>query len=129
MPTEEQIATVRAQIEDVISRRYIESDGDMCSCWFQPETAGPIGMTIVDGVPPGKPEPFNEIPRKAQIELLASLVDWQGFDDSQELGVIQRVLDGESPDFWMGGMRYDDVKQNFAARAVEQPKGEPELER
>jgi hypothetical protein len=108
MPTEEQITTVRMQIEDVISRRYIESNGNLCSCWFQPETSGPIGMTIVNGPPPpGNPEAFNEIPGKAQIEILDTLIDWKGFDDSQEVSIIQRVLDGKSPDLWMEGMQPD----------------------
>ena len=104
MPTREQIETAREQIEDVISRRYIEGDGDMCSCWFQPETPGPIGMTLVKGTLEGMPEPFMEIPRKAQVELLHEFVNWDGFSDAQELTVIRRVLDGSSRNSWMDGL-------------------------
>jgi len=104
MPTDEEKETVSEQIEDVIGRRYIESDGDMCSCWFQPETAGPIGMTIVQGTVEGTPEPFNEIPRKAQIELLHEFVNWKGFSDGQQFTVMQRVIEGECRDTWMEGI-------------------------
>lgn len=127
MPTKEQMATVRAQIEDVISRRYIESDGDMCSCWFQPETAGPIGARVVNGSPAGEPEPFNEIPTKAQVELLTAFVDWEGFDDSQAWGVIQRVMGGERADSWMDEVGYGALKEAVAARVAE--RDEPDLER
>ena len=45
MPTKEQMDAAVEHINDVIGRNYIEGDGDMCSCWFQPEGGGPVGMT------------------------------------------------------------------------------------
>lgn len=104
MPTKEQMETAREQIGDVISRRYIEGNGDLCSCWFQPETPGAIGRTLVKWTLEGIPEPFMEIPRKGQMELLHEFVHWEGFSDAQELTVIQRVLDGEIRDSWMDGL-------------------------
>jgi hypothetical protein len=104
MPTKEQMAAAAEHIRDVIGRRYIEGDGDACSCWFQPEGGGPVGMTVFQGVPVGTPEPFSDLPARARIELLDVYVDWEGFNDAQEWSVIQRVLDGESPEFWMDGI-------------------------
>ena len=49
MPTKDQIATVVANIKDVIGRNYIEGNGDMCSCWFQPEGGGRVGMGLFKG--------------------------------------------------------------------------------
>ena len=105
MPTKEQIATTTEHIKDVIGRRYIEGDGDMCSCWFQPEGGGRVGMTVFQGVPVGTPEPFVDLPDRAKVELLVTYVDWKGFVDWQERSlVIQRVIDGESPALWMDGI-------------------------
>jgi hypothetical protein len=36
--------------------------------------------------------------------LLVTYVDWKGFDGLQEDRVIERVLDGKSPDLWMTGI-------------------------
>ena len=38
-------------------------------------------------------------------------VDWEGFSDTQKRGVIQRVLDGRSPDFWMDGIGAEKVSE------------------
>ena len=108
MPTKEQVNAAILHIADVIGRRYIEGNGDMCSCWFQPEGGGPLGIRIVQGVPVGTPEPFSDLPVKARIELLDVYVDWEGFDNAQESSVIQRVLDGESPEFWMDDIQITD---------------------
>jgi uncharacterized protein YjbI with pentapeptide repeats len=104
MPTKEQMETASTHIADVISRNYIEGDGDMCSCWFQPEGGGPVGMTLFQGVSVGTPEPFVELPNRAKVDLLITYVDWKGFTDAQERRVIQRVLDGKSRESWMEGI-------------------------
>ena len=109
MPTKEQIDAAVEHINDVIGRNYIEGDGDMCSCWFQPEGGGPVGMTVFQGVPTGTPESFSQIPAKAKVELLQTYVRWEGFTVLQESNVIRRVLDGQSADEWMNGIEPDDV--------------------
>jgi len=105
MPTKKQMKTASRDIADVISRNYIEGDGDMCSCWFQPEGGGRVGMTLFQKVPVGTPEPFTDLPNRAKVELLVTYVDWKGFSDAQERSVIQRILNGDSPEFWMDGIR------------------------
>lgn len=101
MPTKEHMATVAEHIRDVIGRRYIEGDGNQCSCWFRPEGGGPVGMGLFQGVPVGTPEPFADLPYRGKIELLITYVHWKGFSLSQESRVSHRVIDGESPDVWM----------------------------
>ena len=59
MPTKEQMDTVVDHVRDVISRNYIEGDGDMCSCLFQPEGGGRVGITVFQGVPVGTPRAFR----------------------------------------------------------------------
>ena len=105
MPTKKQMATASKHIADVIGRNYIEGNGDMCSCWFQPEGGGPVGMTLFQGVPVGTPEPFTDVPYRGKLELLLTFVDWKGFSHSQESDVIHRVIDGKSPDIWMDGIQ------------------------
>jgi len=104
MPTKEQIATATEHIKDVIGKRYIEGDGDMYSCWFRPEGGGPVGAGLFQGVPVGTPERFADLPSRGKVELLVTYVDWKGFDGLQEDRVIERVLDGNSPDLWMTGI-------------------------
>ena len=111
MPTKEQMATVAEHIRDVIGRRYIEGDGDMCSCWFQPEGGGRVGMGLFRGVPVGTPEPFADVPYRGKFELLLTYVNWEGFSHSQESHVIQRVIDGKSPDLWMDGIGKEKVSE------------------
>jgi hypothetical protein len=124
MPTKEQIASATEHIKDVIGRRYIEGDGDMCSCWFQPEGGGPVGMTIFQGVPVGTPEPFADVPYRGKLELLLTYVDWKGFSLSQESDVTHRVIDGKSPELWMDGIdvtrSHDDGKEQFKRILEEQ---------
>ena len=64
MPTNEQIAAAVTEIKDVIGRRYIEGDGDMCSCWFQPEGGGVVGRAMFMGAMDGTPEPFVDLPSR-----------------------------------------------------------------
>ena len=104
MPTKEQIATATDHIKDVIARNYIEGDGDMCSCVFQPEGGGRVGMGIFQGIPVGTPEPFANLPSWGKAELLVTYVGWQGFSDSESSLVHQRVIDGKSLDSWMDGI-------------------------
>lgn len=104
MPTREQMETTVAHIEDVTSRGYVEGDGDQCSCWFQPEGGGALGMGYFRGVPVGTPEPFGNLPDKAKVELLVTYVGWEGFDDAQVGRVIGRVVGGEGPDAWLLGI-------------------------
>lgn len=47
---------------------------------------------------------WNDLLDTQRRDALAIVVDWQGFSESQKDGVIQRVLDGESPDLWMAGI-------------------------
>ena len=104
MPTKEQITTATEHIKDVVGRNYIEGDGDMCSCVFQPEGGGSVGVTIFQGVPVGTPEPFADLPSWGKAELLVTYVGWQGFSDSERSLVFQRVLYGKNPDTWMDGI-------------------------
>jgi len=114
MPTKEQMETASEHIKDVIGRNYIEGDGDQCSCWFQPEGGGAVGMTIFQGVPAGTPEPFAEMPSKAKAELLATCVGWDGFTDGERADVINRVLDGEDMEFWMDGIKNYNPENDFS---------------
>lgn len=112
MPTKDQIATVVANIKDVIGRNYIEGNGDMCSCWFQPEGGGRVGMGLFQGVPVGTPEPFADLPSRGKVELLTTYVDWKGFTDVQKRSVINVVLEGESHNFFEVMM--DGIKPSVA---------------
>lgn len=105
MPTKEQIESVAEHIRDVIGRNYIEGDGDQASCWFQPEGGGVVGRALFQGAPIGTPEPFPELPSKAKAELLVTCVDWEGFTFDERRDVSRRVIDGESPEFWMDGVQ------------------------
>ena len=96
MPTKEQMKSVVEHINDVISRRYIEGDGDMCSCVFQPEGGGPVGVTLFQGIPVGTPEPFADLPSWGKIELLGTYIGWKGFSESERSLVIDRVLMAEA---------------------------------
>jgi hypothetical protein len=118
MPTKEQIATVVANIKDVIGRNYIEGNGDMCSCWFQPEGGGRVGMGLFQGVPVGTPEPFADLPSQGKVELLTTYVDWKGFTDVQKRSVINVVLEGESHNFFEVMM--DGIKPSVANPEKEQ---------
>jgi hypothetical protein len=104
MPSQKQIAVVVDQIRDVIGRNYIESDGDECSCWFQPEGGGPVGRALFMGAVDGTPEPFIDLPTKAQVELLVTCVGWEGFSPLERTLVQQRVLDGQDSEYWMAGI-------------------------
>ncbi len=119
MPTKEQIEITTEHIKDVIGRRYIEGDGDMCSCVFQPEGGGPVGVTVFQGIPTGTPEPFVDLPSWGKVELLVTYVGWKGFSDSERSLVLQRVVDGEISDLLMDGIEAtkspDDGREQFKA--------------
>jgi hypothetical protein len=124
MPTKEQMDTVAHHVKDVIGRNYIEGDGDMCSCVFQPQGGGPVGVNVFQGVPVGTPERFADLPSWGKIELLGTYVGWKGFSESERSLVIDRVLDGGSPDLWMDGIdatkSEDRGKELFKAILAEQ---------
>ncbi len=124
MPTKEQMETVVVHVKDVVSRNYIEGDGDMCSCVYQPEGGGRVGITVFQGVPVGTPEPFADLPSWGKVELLVTYVGWKGFSDAQKSDVIDRVIDGKSHDLWMGGIdvttNHDHCKEMFKQILEEQ---------
>jgi hypothetical protein len=37
-------------------------------------------------------------------DAMAIVIDWHGFTEAQKDGVIQRVIDGIEPEFWMDGI-------------------------
>ena len=99
MPTREQMAAAPTHIKDVIGRNYVEGDGDMCSCWFQPEGGGPVGRTMFQGAPVGVPEPFAELLSRAKVNCSLPALIGKGSATRRTGCVIDGVIDGEGPDF------------------------------
>lgn len=88
MPTPQEIETVSQRIEWLQSMSYLIEDGKLAS--------GPVS----DAVAPW----WDSLSREQQDTVLREDVNWTGFTEAQENSVIERVLDGQEPEFWMDGI-------------------------
>ena len=92
MPTEEQREAVREQIERLTQALFLQ-DGETVI----PDAPGSavLGLT------------WAELIAHHKIEMMATRVDWLGFDAEQEWDVVQNVLDGKDRFHWMDGIATD----------------------
>ena len=116
MPTTRQMKTVRSHIADVIGRRYIEGDGDMCSCRYAPEGGGNVGVTYCHPPESGETVPFAELDETSKYELLTTYVGWDGFDFEQDAVVMRNVIDGKGDADWMSGIEPDEYWERMPQR-------------
>lgn len=62
---------------------------------------------------------WDDLIETQRRDALAIVVDWHGFTEAQKDGVMQRVVDGEEPEFWMDGIDmtkgHDHGKEQFKA--------------
>ena len=54
-----------------------------------------------------------------KIAVLGKYVDWEGFNDAQKRSVIQRVVGGDSPEFWMDGITAEDPEVSTVKTRLE----------
>src|SRR5271157_3162414 len=96
MPTKKQIENAVELSKDVISSDYVVLRGTE----YLSGGSQRSGWSLID--PPEKL--FHMLETADKIAVLGKYVDWEGFDDDQKRSVIQRVVDGYSPKFWMDGI-------------------------
>ena len=78
MPTREEMDAAIEQIGDVIGRRYLEGDGDLCSCRYAPEGGGNVGFTYCYPPEPGEVVPFAALDETSKFELLTTYLYFPG---------------------------------------------------
>jgi hypothetical protein len=50
---------------------------------------------------------WDDLVGEHRRDALATAINWQGFSEAQKDSVIQRVIDGEEPNFWMDGIEVE----------------------
>jgi hypothetical protein len=96
MPTKEQMIAVTQRIGWFQSMSFLRIEGE------------------ISHLASGAYLPWWEnLSRDEQKAVLSLDVNWQGFSAAQRDDVINRVLSGESEEFWMDGIRPDNGRERF----------------
>jgi hypothetical protein len=66
-----------------------------------------VGMNVypIEGMEGRRVLFWDELVGEQRRIALATVIDWNGFTEGQKDNVIQRVISGESPEFWMEGIQ------------------------
>jgi hypothetical protein len=96
MPTKEQIDAVTQRIRWFESLSFLRVEGEISH------------LASVASMPW-----WENLSRDEQKAVLSLDVNWQGFSEAQREDVINRVLSGESEEFWMDGIRPDNGRERF----------------
>lgn len=90
-PTRDQIEATIERIKELSGITYMEGEEYDAGDQHPPR--------------PGlEPIPFHALTSGDRVELLAMLIDWEGFTDAQRGTVIRRVIEGQAPESWMEGI-------------------------
>jgi len=106
-----------ADIQRIVSSRYVEDPAPLCSPFYMPSDDEP-GFE------------FASLHRGDQLDLIVDTVSWrryesQGITDAQQMVIVGNVLDGKPQDRWLEGVFDRDVEKTAFGNILQEDRPMP----